>query len=114
MFFFNLDASVPAFCTSEITGTVEAKGIFNWPNTLVGETSMLPCPYNNRSFGRRECQPAGRKMSEGIWGPIFVEQCRYAEGQNEDLFDLAKANNPCNVKDVIVIMLQYNSIFVSH
>ena len=97
---FNLDDSVSAFCPSEITGTVEGNGIFKWPNTLVGETSVLPCPYNNRSFGRRECQPVGGKMSQGIWGPIFVEQCRY-----EDLFDLAKVNNPCNVKDAIVIML---------
>ena len=103
---FNLDhVSVSAFCPSEITGTVEGNGIFKWPNTLVGETSLLPCPYNNRSYGRRECQPAGGKMSEGIWGPIFLEQCRYREGQNGNLSDLAKVNNPCNVKDTIVIML---------
>lgn len=110
MFFLNLAVCIPAFCPNEITDAVETYGIFHWPKTLVGETSLFPCPYNNQSFATRECQPAGPKKSEGIWGPILLEQCRDGEGRYGGLFHLAKVNTPCNAASSLLCSEAQNRI----
>ena len=56
-------------CASEKVGTEAAYGIFEWPQTSIGDRSTLPCPYNPDSSASRECLYANQIGGGGGFGP---------------------------------------------
>ena len=77
-------------CASEKVGTEAAYGIFEWPQTSIGDRSTLPCPYNPDSSASRECLYANQiGGGGGVWAQSDVEQCNYRNKNSKILFDLA-------------------------
>jgi hypothetical protein len=77
-------------CASESVGTLEAYGIFMWPDTRVGHRSTLACPYNNESIAIRECWHTTQTDSGSVWGPTDVTQCEYKDIRSKGLFLLVQ------------------------
>ncbi|CAB4012429.1 adhesion G- coupled receptor G7-like, partial [Paramuricea clavata] len=87
-------------CASENVGTLEAYGIFMWPDTRVGHRSTLACPYNNESIATRECWHTTQTDSGSVWGPTDVTQCEYKDKRSKGLFLLVqKEVNVSNVAE---------------
>lgn len=80
-------------CPSEKIGSPEAYGVFNWPQTSVGSHSRLACPYNHRSFARRECLYATETKIKSVWGPIVLTKCDYREKRSKEIFLLVQVFN---------------------
>ncbi|XP_028411932.1 adhesion G-protein coupled receptor G6-like [Dendronephthya gigantea] len=90
-----------SFCPGEEVGSPDAYGIFQWPETPVGNVTTLACPYNNQSIASRDCFSTSETESGGSWGAIVVTKCKYKDSRSKDLFILSQ--NEVNSSNVVNI-----------
>ena len=75
-------------CPSENVGTVDALGVFTWPESRAESLVRLPCPHNRSVYATRECQHIDD--GEISWGPIDSKACPYRNKWSQEIFDLSK------------------------
>ncbi|XP_028416707.1 adhesion G-protein coupled receptor G6-like isoform X1 [Dendronephthya gigantea] len=97
-------------CPSDIVGTLEAFGIFKWPETPVGKSATLPCPYNDKSTASRECLYSNRTKSGSIWSGIVASSCKFQNKRSKDLFQLSQKD--INTGNVVTATEQLKELSV--
>ena len=99
-------------CPNNTIGTLEAYGVFKWPETPVGNIYKLPCPYNNESVAKRECLYTNQTNSGSIWDRIMATDCRFRDGRSKDLFLLMQVNRILQNSVVYVANLRMNFMLI--
>ncbi|XP_028419199.1 uncharacterized protein LOC114544912, partial [Dendronephthya gigantea] len=98
------------YCPSEEVGSLEAYGIFQWPETAIGIRATIACPYNNDSIASRDCLSTNQTESGGVWGPSLVTDCKYMEQRSGNLFLLSQREvNSSNVVNITKEVKEWSS-----
>lgn len=79
-----------AHCLSEKTGKESIIGVFDWPLTLIGQTSPpVKCPYGPpAASATRPC--GGNFWTGGVWKNPETSSCKYKSKRTNQLNNLAK------------------------